>query len=96
MLIGYSVDTDILLSTRVLKRKEGTIYDRVISALKTGLTMNLTTLSALLVALYFSNSPVLSQIMTILLIGLVIDIMNTWIQNAGILRWYMEKKHNES
>ena len=96
MLIGYSVDTDILLSTRVLKRKEGTVYDRVLSAMKTGLTMNFTTLSALLVAIYFTNSEVMSQIMTILLIGLVVDIINTWIQNAGILRWYMEKKHNEN
>ncbi len=26
MLIGYSVDTDILLTTRILKRKEGTNY----------------------------------------------------------------------
>jgi preprotein translocase subunit SecF len=28
MLIGYSVDTDILLSTRVLKRKDGTVMER--------------------------------------------------------------------
>jgi len=46
MLIGYSVDTDILLSTRVLKRKEGTVSDRMIGALKTGLTMNATTLTS--------------------------------------------------
>ncbi len=35
MLIGYSVDTDILLSTRVLKRKEGRVIERVYSAMKT-------------------------------------------------------------
>ena len=92
MLIGYSVDTDILLSTRVLKNKEGTVYSRVIRAMKTGMTMNLTTLAAVTVALFISQSQVITQIMTILFIGLIVDMVNTWIQNAGILRWYVESK----
>ena len=95
MLIGYSVDTDILPSTRVLKNKEGTVYSRIISALKTGLTMNITTLAAVGVALLLSQSQTITQIMTILFIGLLVDMMNTWIQNAGILRWYAEKKEGE-
>ena len=33
MLIGYSVDTDILLTTRVLKRREGTINERAKDAM---------------------------------------------------------------
>ena len=93
MLIGYSVDTNILLSTRVLKRKEGSIFDRVLTALKTGLMMSITTLIALTVGVIFSISAELKQIMIILIIGLLVDMVNTWIQNAGILRWYMEKKH---
>ena len=96
MLIGYSVDTDILLSTRVLKNKEGTVYSRIISALKTGLTMNVTTLVAVGVALLLSQSQTITQIMTILFIGLLVDMMNTWIQNAGILRWYASRKEGES
>ncbi len=95
MLVGYSVDTDILLSTRVLKTSKGSIYNRVISAMKTGLTMSVTTLAAVLIAFFVTPSEVLKQIMTILLIGLLIDLINTWIQNAGIIRWYMEKKYNE-
>jgi preprotein translocase subunit SecF len=93
MLIGYSVDTDILLSTRVLKSKEGTVLDRVYSAMKTGLTMNITTMIAIITALALAESEVIKQIMTILLIGLFVDIINTWIQNTGILRWYLEKKN---
>lgn len=96
MLIGYSVDTDVLLSTRVLKNKEGSVYERVISALKTGLTMNITTLVAVSVALIFSESQVISQIMTIIFIGLLVDMINTWFQNAGILRIYTEKKEREN
>ncbi|MFH1439525.1 MAG: hypothetical protein ABIG89_03100 [Candidatus Woesearchaeota archaeon] len=96
LLIGYSVDTDILLTVRVLKRKEGHYMDRVFNAIKTGLTMNLTTLAAVIVALLISRSEIITQIMTILLIGLIIDIINTWIQNVGILRLYMESKERKA
>jgi len=92
MLIGYSVDTDILLSTRVLKRKEGEIIDRVLNAFKTGIVMSITTLTAVSLALIFTESETIKQIMMILLIGLLVDLINTWIQNVGILRWYLEKK----
>jgi len=93
MLIGYSVDTDILLSTRVLKRKQGTIFDRILNAMKTGLTMSFTTIVAVILALTFAQSPVIKQIMIILLIGLLVDLINTWLQNTGILRYSLEKKH---
>jgi preprotein translocase subunit SecF len=92
MLIGYSIDTDILLSTRVLKRREGTVMDGIYSAMGTGMTMTVTTLVAVSLGLIFAKSAVLSQIMTIILIGLIIDIMNTWLQNTGLLRLYLEKK----
>ncbi len=95
MLIGYSVDTDVLLSTRVLKRKEGTVMERVLGAMKTGLTMSCTTLTAVVVALIFVESEVIEQIMVILLIGLLVDLVMTWIQNVGILRIYLEKKRKE-
>ena len=93
MLIGYSIDTDILLTTRVLKRKEGTVQERILQAAKTGLTMNATSLAAIIIVLIFSRSEVITQITTILLIGLLVDLVNTWIQNVGILRYYLEKKH---
>ncbi len=96
MLIGYSVDTDILLSTRVLRKKDSPILERLVSAMKTGTTMNLTTLAAVGTALYFSESETIKQIMTILLIGLFVDMLNTWIQNAGILRMYVEKKERKN
>jgi preprotein translocase subunit SecF len=92
MMIGYSVDTDLLLSIRVLKRKEGTVLERVYSALSTGITMNITTMIAVTIAMIFTQSEVIRQIMVILFIGLIADIINTWIQNVGILRFYLERK----
>jgi len=92
MLIGYSVDTDVLLTTRVVKREEGTVFDRTINAMKTGLTMTFTSIAAVTISLIFTQSETLKQIMLILLIGLIFDLLNTWIQNAGILRMYMEHR----
>jgi preprotein translocase subunit SecF len=93
MLIGYSVDTNVLLNTRVLKRKEGLVFDRVIGAVKTGMMMTLTTIGALIVGIIFVQSAIIKQIMIIVLIGLCVDIINTWIQNVGILRYYIERKN---
>lgn len=92
MLIGYSVDTDILLTVRVLKRKEGSVMDRIVSSLKTGMTMTVTAIISVVVALLVTQSEVIRQIMIILLIGLIADIFNTWIQNVGLLRIYVERK----
>ena len=92
MLIGYSVDTDVVLTTRVLKRHEGSVMENIYSSIKTGLTMTVTTLAAIIVALIFVRSEVVQQIMIILAIGLVMDTFMTWIQNVGILRLYLERK----
>ncbi|MCA9487703.1 MAG: protein translocase subunit SecF [Nanoarchaeota archaeon] len=94
MLIGYSVDTDILLTTRLLKRKEGSLNQRLFGAFKTGITMTLTSFAAMLIALFVvrSFSAVLTQIFTVLVIGLAFDMLNTWITNASILKWYVRRK----
>lgn len=73
--------------------------DRIFDSIKTGLTMNVTTLAAVGISLLFTSSEVIAQIMTILLIGLLADIINTWIQNVAILRLYLEwqeKKKNQT
>ncbi len=93
MLIGYSVDTDILLTSRMLKETEDhTLNEKIKHAMKTGLTMTLTSIGALTPLLLLGLSPVITQIATVLMIGLFFDIMNTWITNVIILRWYCEKK----
>lgn len=94
MLIGYSVDTDILLTTRMLKGKEGSLNQRLFEAFKTGMTMTLTAIAAVGVSLIvvYSFSDTLKQIFEIILIGLGFDIINTWISNASLLKWFMEAK----
>ncbi|HSU72843.1 MAG TPA: protein translocase subunit SecF, partial [Candidatus Binatia bacterium] len=96
MLIGYSVDTDILLTTRALYRKEGPLMDRIYSAMKTGVVMTLTALVTTFTAFIFTDSDVIRQIMLILTIGLLFDILNTWIQNVGVIRLYLERKERKA
>jgi len=34
---------------------------------------------------------VIRDIASVLIIGLLLDMMNTWLTNAGIIKWYMLK-----
>lgn len=91
MLLGYSVDTDILLTTRVL-RERGNFEDQYKKALKTGLTMTLTSLVALSsIVIIAGYSSVFGKLASVLVLGLIIDMGSTWIQNATILDIYKSK-----
>jgi len=93
LVIGYSVDTDILQTTRVLKIRQGSLYERLKGSMKTGLTMTIAAIAALLTGYFFATSPVLKQIFFIISIALIIDIIATYIGNASILIWYCKKKN---
>ena len=69
--------------------------------MKSGMTMSFTTLAALIALFvvssgsYFSSSftriDIISDISVVLIFGLIADIVNTWMTNVGILKWYLEK-----
>jgi preprotein translocase subunit SecF len=94
MLIGYSVDTDILLTTRVTKKRNVDINKELWGSFKTGTTMTLTSIIAVATALIvvYGSGTILNEIFTILLIGLVFDLFNTWITNASLIKWYAESR----
>ncbi|HOP66634.1 MAG TPA: protein translocase subunit SecF [Methanoregulaceae archaeon] len=94
MLIGYSVDSDILLTMRVLKRK-GKLEEKLAGAFRTGIIMTTTTLAAIIAmwgVAFVGQITVIWEIATVLIIGLVIDMMNTWLTNAGIIKWYVTSR----
>lgn len=97
MLIGYSVDTDILLTTRVLRRKGNSINESIFGAFKTGLTMTITSIISVLLGLIivYSYQSILNQIFIILLLGLFVDLFNTWVTNVCLLKWYAEKEEKK-
>ena len=93
MLIGYSVDSDILLTMRVLKR-QGRLSEKLSGAFRTGIIMTTTTLAAIAamwVVASVGQITVIRDIASVLIIGLLLDMMNTWLTNAGIIKWYMLK-----
>ena len=97
MLIGYSVDTDILLTTRLLKRREGTVEQRAKNAMHTGLTMSFAAIAAMgilfiVTKILMPEATTLSNISAVLVIGLIGDILSTWLMNLGILKTYIDWK----
>ncbi len=96
MLIGYSIDTDIVITTKALKRKEeGNVIDRMSSGAKTGLTMTLTTIAALTAGYLVTQSIVIKEMFAVLLFGLSFDIIVTYLFNTGILVWWVKRKSVE-
>ena len=91
MLIGYSVDTDILLTARVKKFKTGEVDENIDQAMKTGLMMTstivITMMIVIFVTTFFIQIPTLNTIAYVLMFGLIMDLFTTWFTNAGILKW---------
>ena len=98
MLIGYSIATDILLTTRVLTRREDTPAQRSWSSFITGITMTLTAIAALaimLVGSYIAQISVIFEISAVILFGSIGDIIATWLFNAPLLLWYAERQEKK-
>ncbi|WP_418285933.1 protein translocase subunit SecF [Halorubrum sp. DTA46] len=90
MIIGYSVDSDILLNNSVLRRT-GDFYESVSRATRTGVTMTLTSMAAMIVMAIVASVfgiDLLRNIGIILAVGLCADLMNTYLMNVSLLRWY--------
>ncbi|WP_280141399.1 protein translocase subunit SecF [Halorientalis persicus] len=90
MLIGYSVDSDVLLNNHILRRR-GDFYESAYRAMRTGVTMTLTSIAAMSVmsiAAFLLAIPLLPQIGLVLVMGLSADLMNTYMLNLSLLRWY--------
>lgn len=90
MLIGYSIDSDLLLNNHILRRR-GDFYESTYRAMRTGITMTTTAIIAMivmtLVAMWF-QIPLLPAVGIVLVFGLTADLMNTYLLNVSLLRWY--------
>ncbi len=94
LLIGYSIDSDILLTRNVLTGKRREFYDNVRSAMRTGVTMTTTSMAAMFmmaVAAQVFNVFVLRDIGLILFVGLATDLVNTYMMNIAVLRWHVSR-----
>jgi preprotein translocase subunit SecF len=95
MLIGYSIDTDMLTAIRILRRGEGTPEDRAYSSMRTGVTMTATAIvsfGVLFAVSVIEYVPTYYEIAGVVLFGLVGDIFTTWLGNASMILLYKKKK----
>lgn len=98
MLVGFSIDTDILLTTRALKRQDKTVLGRMNDSVLTGLTVTSTVMGASLVMLivaYTAQITTIFEIAAIVFFGSIGDIIATYLMNGPILLWYWESKHGK-
>jgi preprotein translocase subunit SecF len=94
MLIGYSLDTDVLAAIRILKRSDETPEERAFESMKTGVTLTfaaIITFSILLVVSYVVYIPTYFEISSVVLVGLVADLVTTWMSNTPLLLWYKHR-----
>ena len=95
MLIGYSIDTDVLTAVRIMKRHEGTAEDRAYASMKTGLTMTATAIvsfAVLFIVSIFAYVPTYYEISGVVLFGLIGDIFTTWLGNASMILYFKKRK----
>lgn len=83
MLIAYTVDTNIVLTSKVLGARK--FFQQYKKALKTGIMLTATVTTAMVLVQIFSTSRLLTNIAQILVIGFLNDLAYTWIFNASIL-----------
>ena len=93
MLVGFSLDTDVLLTMRVIKRKEGTPRDRAYDAMKTGMTMSMALMLAFICLFILASVTHINtyyEISSVAIAGLLGDLVATWLLNGVIVLWYLE------
>ncbi len=95
MILGFSLDTDILLTMRMLRRT-GNSREKAFNAMKTGMTMSITAIFSFFI-LYiigiYTHISIYSEISAVALAGLVGDLFATWGINAVILLRYTEREN---
>ncbi len=94
MLVGFSLDTDVLLTMRVIKRKEGTARGRAYDAMKTGMTMSMALLLSFICLFILASVTHINtyyEISSVAIAGLAGDVVATWLLNAVIVLAYVER-----
>ena len=95
MLIGYGVDSDILMNTYVLREHKISFNESIHEAMRTGVTMSITSIAAMVVMTIVATLfriELLADMGFVLAVGLTADIIITYLLNVGILRYYVTMK----
>ncbi len=90
-IMAYSIDTDVLLTTKLTKtRSDFRVAMR--DAMQTATIIILASLVSSVTVYVVSTNQVLDDIALVLTIGLIVDFIVTWFQNAGIIKWWVDER----
>ncbi len=95
MVVGYSIDTDVLVAFRVLKMHGDTPEERAYSSMKTGMTMTATAIvsfSVLFIVSIFTYVPTYYEVAGVALCGLIGDLFTTWLGNTPLILSFKKRK----
>lgn len=92
LLIGFTVDTNIVLTSKVMASGTEGFKPRYRKALVTGVTLISTITATMILVIFLSTSKLLINIAEVLVIGFLADLVYTWIFNAGLLEIYFKRK----
>jgi len=92
LMIGFSIDTNILLTEHMLRRVGGEPRERMATAMLTGWMITGTSLATMICINILVTNPSITQLVTVLTFGLAGDLVNTWFLNGGALVWYTERQ----
>ncbi len=95
LIFGYAVNTNILLSTNIIKRKGGTDRERAGNAMSTGMKMSTTSAAAMIALNLVTTAPELNQISAVIAIGILVDMVNTWLLNSGLIIRHQESEEDK-
>jgi len=93
MLIAYTVDTNIVLTNKVLKTTPENFKTQYKKALSTGLTLISTITLTMIIVLLLTTSKLLLNVSQILVVGFIFDLPYTWIFNSSMLKWWINRRY---
>lgn len=92
MIIGYSTDSDVLLSTNIFKRKDDSLKSRMLRAFKAEITMDSAALIVFATMYLLTINKIIKDIAIILFFGIIFDLINTWLGTAAVQRMLLKKE----
>lgn len=93
MLIAFTVDTNIVLTSKVVAYGSDGFMARYRKAFVTGVMLIATITATMVIAMFLSSSKLLVNVAEVLVIGFLSDLVYTWILNAGLLEMHFNRKN---
>ncbi len=84
MMIDYSTDGNILISSFILKKKESDVKERIKRAFKIDFVCDIAAYTVFTIMFLFSPIEVIKEIALILLLGTFFDQINNWLLTAPL------------